>query len=375
MGRSPQAAVAVLIRRAGTPGAEVLLGKRLSDPRDPWSGQISFPGGHAESSDADLLDTAVRELHEESGLVQDRTSLTGRLPDDHAGSGTNEMAVTPWLFLGDFPEAPGGDGEIVRWAWVPLSLLDGPRVPAPAGQTGVSTPLGLLWGMTLRILDGLWQRPLLPDIHRLLLDFDGTFYPHDHPLFSVIDRRISLYVARIRHLSEEAGDAHRRELYQKYGNTLHGLMAEGLTDQPDYLRFVFDIPDSDFPGPAPEIGAALERIALPADIFTNAESSYVRRCLRLMGLGEWSGAIYDLPFFKYDCKPHAAVYEMVKACCTEPAAQAIFVDDKEENCIAGHEAGYRTTVISEALQDCSRTDFRIRSLPELTRLLLPHLGA
>lgn len=374
----PKAAVSILIRNAGTPRAEVLLGRRAARPDDPWSGQIAFPGGRREPTDADLLDTALRELTEESGLSLTREDLTGKLPTAHAGRLTGIwMAVEPWLFLGDFPDAPGGDGEMVEWAWIPLTLLDdaSARVPSPAeGYPGIRTSLGTLWGMTLRTLEALWQNPLL-SVRRMLLDFDGTFYPRDHDLFRIIDTRISLYVARCKKLTDEEGDKRRQELYQQHGNTLHGLMFEGLKDPDDFLRFVFDLPDDVFPAPAPEIGAALLRIGLPADIFTNAEDSYVRRCLRLMQLGEWTGAIHDLPSFGYDCKPHHAVFEMVKTRHPEPAGEVVFVDDQPDNCSTGRETGYRTVLVRKAFPDWDKADFRIGSLPELPRILLPHLGA
>lgn len=42
-------------------------------------GQMSFPGGMAEEGDVDLLDTALRETEEETGLVRDLVRVVGRL--------------------------------------------------------------------------------------------------------------------------------------------------------------------------------------------------------------------------------------------------------------------------------------------------------
>ena len=63
-----RAAVA-LIFRAGADGApELLFIKRAEYPADPWSGQIAFPGGREEPTDGELIQTAVRETREETGL-------------------------------------------------------------------------------------------------------------------------------------------------------------------------------------------------------------------------------------------------------------------------------------------------------------------
>lgn len=43
------------------------------------SGQISFPGGKVEDSDSDLIETAIRETHEEVGVSADNYSVWGEL--------------------------------------------------------------------------------------------------------------------------------------------------------------------------------------------------------------------------------------------------------------------------------------------------------
>ena len=64
--------------------AAVLYILRRANERDPWSGQVGFPGGRQQESDHDDLATAVRECREEVGLHLDDAEsyeLLGRLPD------------------------------------------------------------------------------------------------------------------------------------------------------------------------------------------------------------------------------------------------------------------------------------------------------
>jgi 8-oxo-dGTP pyrophosphatase MutT (NUDIX family) len=55
-----------------------LLFRRTPD-NSPHSGQISFPGGKQETTDNNLLHTALREAEEEVGIPQDCPKILGKL--------------------------------------------------------------------------------------------------------------------------------------------------------------------------------------------------------------------------------------------------------------------------------------------------------
>ena len=57
----------------------VLLTRRTDHLTD-HPGQISFPGGRAEPEDADVVATALREAHEEIGIVPSEVEVLGTLP-------------------------------------------------------------------------------------------------------------------------------------------------------------------------------------------------------------------------------------------------------------------------------------------------------
>jgi 8-oxo-dGTP pyrophosphatase MutT (NUDIX family) len=68
------AAVAVLFKQGGE-GPELLLIKRVSSPNDPWSGQISFPGGRWRFTDKKPVGgLSLRELEEETGISREAVS-------------------------------------------------------------------------------------------------------------------------------------------------------------------------------------------------------------------------------------------------------------------------------------------------------------
>lgn len=101
-------------------GVTVLLTQRTSHLRD-HAGQISFPGGRAEASDADAIDTALRETEEEVGLARRHVEVIGTLPVYHT---VTDYDVTPIVALVHPPFELAIDAHEVAEAFeVPLAFL------------------------------------------------------------------------------------------------------------------------------------------------------------------------------------------------------------------------------------------------------------
>ncbi|RJS95058.1 CoA pyrophosphatase [Salinisphaera sp. Q1T1-3] len=82
-------------------------------------GQISFPGGRIEATDASPAAAALREAWEEIGLVPERVRMLGQLPTYRTVTG---FAITPcvgWIAPGR-PCRPD-DREVARVFGVPLA--------------------------------------------------------------------------------------------------------------------------------------------------------------------------------------------------------------------------------------------------------------
>jgi 8-oxo-dGTP pyrophosphatase MutT (NUDIX family) len=75
----------------------VLLTQRTSN-LSKHAGQISFPGGRSEPTDADAVATALREAQEEVGLDPARVHVLGSMPTYTTGTG---FVVTPVVGLID----------------------------------------------------------------------------------------------------------------------------------------------------------------------------------------------------------------------------------------------------------------------------------
>ena len=167
------AAVAAIFRD-GPEGAELLFIQRAEHQDDPWSGQVGFPGGRSEQSDASLEHTAARETSEEVGLeLLDAPDVRRLGPLDQLQARARRrilpMAITPFAFVHDGPERPTlqPNEEVESAFWIPVGRLADPEhrvwyehpmaevdylFPAiDLGQPG--TPLwGLTHYMTMEIL-------------------------------------------------------------------------------------------------------------------------------------------------------------------------------------------------------------------------------
>ncbi len=119
-----RAAVAALLHH-GEHGLAVLLMKRAERTGDPWSGQVSLPGGRHEPDDPDLHTTAVREAEEELALgLTTGARYLGRLAALHPRSGGPAgMEVTPFVFVTDAPPTPRLGAEAAAAFWLPIPLV------------------------------------------------------------------------------------------------------------------------------------------------------------------------------------------------------------------------------------------------------------
>lgn len=117
------AAVAVILRDSllnSCPSPELLLIQRAQHPQDPWSGNLSFPGGKIDSEDRSAYAAAIRETREEVNLCLSRKHCLGRLDDIYAA----RVKVRVSAFVFNVParfDYVQGNYEVQRHFWIPLT--------------------------------------------------------------------------------------------------------------------------------------------------------------------------------------------------------------------------------------------------------------
>jgi 8-oxo-dGTP pyrophosphatase MutT (NUDIX family) len=144
--------------------ASVILTKRAETLTD-HSGQVAFPGGRIDPTDASPEEAALREAWEEIGLDAAQVEVIGRVPDYVSGSGyriapvlsivrpgfqltINEQEVdaafeVPLRFLMDPANHTQNSREFNKQLWVYYDMpYDGQRI----------------WGVTAGIIRTLYER-------------------------------------------------------------------------------------------------------------------------------------------------------------------------------------------------------------------------
>lgn len=162
--RKLRAAAVLVAVCAGVDGPSVLLTKRASGLQH-HPGQIAFPGGKIDDTDATPEAAALREAQEEVGLDPALVTVLGRLAAHETVTG---YSVTPILGLvrDDFSTRPeaGEVDEVFRVPLVHLTDLSRFRVERRRwlGQWRYyyAVPYGpyYIWGATARMLRGLAER-------------------------------------------------------------------------------------------------------------------------------------------------------------------------------------------------------------------------
>jgi 8-oxo-dGTP pyrophosphatase MutT (NUDIX family) len=158
--RIPAAVLVLFVYRRGVPS--LVFGKKTEDVPH-HKGQFSFPGGVVRSSDATVVEAALREAREEIGVEASAVEVLG-LFDDIPTTVTN-FVITPVLGLARGEPSFQPDGrEIERVIEIPLAHLlqpDAFRVEQWERE-GVRRPVvfvhygdDVVWGTTGRILQEL----------------------------------------------------------------------------------------------------------------------------------------------------------------------------------------------------------------------------
>lgn len=211
----------------------------------------------------------------------------------------------------------------------------------------------------------------------LLVDLDETLYPSSSGMVEEISRRMTTYVSRYLKLDEDRAALLRRELSQKHGTTLTGLMTEYNFNDPEaYLEFAHPTDVGRYLHKDPELASALSSIALPKSILTNAPQEHALRILEYLEIAHLFERIFDIRTNNFRGKPEKEVYHHVLSELDRKASEVLFIDNRIDYLLSFQEIGGKILWVAEADPKLSPPEGvpRIANIKELPDFLLRSLS-
>jgi putative hydrolase of the HAD superfamily len=181
----------------------------------------------------------------------------------------------------------------------------------------------------------------------LIFDLDNTLYSRKRDLFSLIDRRINLYMSDVLGIPPGEVDGLRRRYWQDYGVTLGGLIRHHGVDPEDYLHYVHDVDVNERLDRDPELRTALTASPLRKVVFTNASSDYAQRVLCSLGIEDCFEELFDIRTASFLPKPFPEPYRKVLDRLGVEGDQCVMVEDTLKNLKTAKELGMATVWVGE----------------------------
>jgi len=148
------AAVALILKPTDE-DFQVLLVKRVQNPKDPWSGNMALPGGKREPEDATLKATAIRETYEETGLHIENAQFLGVTRAVYSRPVLG-LCILPFVVvLADVQEIKLSSSELESFIWVPIEKLSQSKATTQVRIDKVPAFIFenvVVWGITHQIL-------------------------------------------------------------------------------------------------------------------------------------------------------------------------------------------------------------------------------
>lgn len=216
--------------------------------------------------------------------------------------------------------------------------------------------------MSAEIADGLSH------VDTWLFDLDNTLYPPEAEFMSLIEGRMTAFVARETGLPKAEAFALQKRYLSEHGTTLAGLMAHHGVDPEAFLNEVHDVSMAGLT-PDPGLREAIAGLSGRRLVFTNGDKAHAERVLRKLELDDLFEATFHIALADYIPKPHPKTFaRMIEAHDVVPASTAFF-EDTPKNLKPAFELGMTTVLVGPRALDTEEpfVHFRTRHLEPFLR--------
>ena len=185
-----------------------------------------------------------------------------------------------------------------------------------------------------------------------IFDLDNTLYPAGSEFMTLMEGRMTEFVARETGLPRAEARALQKKYLHEHGTTLAGMMANhGMAPEP-FLTEVHDVA-LDSLEPIPELADCIGRLPGRRLVFTNGDERHARRVLAHLGLDGLFEDVFHIAAADYIPKPRPEAFaRMIERHGVEPA-RAAFFEDSERNLEPAARLGMTTVLVGPAAHQSS----------------------
>lgn len=204
----------------------------------------------------------------------------------------------------------------------------------------------------------------LTHIDTWLFDLDNTLYPAECEFMSLVEGRMTEFVARETGLPKPQALALQKKYLHEHGTTLAGLIANHGVDPERFLEEVHDVA-LDRIRPDTALIEGLSRLPGRRLVFTNGSQAHAQRVLAHLGVADLFEDVFHIAAADYVPKPAPATFERLVARHAVPPRETAFFEDSERNLAPAAQLGMTTVLVGAHAADSAAkfVHYRTHDLP------------
>ena len=177
-----------------------------------------------------------------------------------------------------------------------------------------------------------------------IFDLDNTLYCANSGIFNQIHKKMGEFISNNLNLNLEQAKKLQKKYFIINGTTLRGLMINHKINPNEFLEYVHNI-NFDIIKPDKKLNNLLNKIPGKKIVFTNADSTYVKKILNKLNLNETFDDIFDIEKADYIPKPDIKTYKKLIKTYGLDVKKTILFDDIPNNLIPASNLGVTTVQI------------------------------
>jgi putative hydrolase of the HAD superfamily len=204
-----------------------------------------------------------------------------------------------------------------------------------------------------------------------IFDLDDTLHDASAHIFPHINRSMTEYIMTHLELCEADACALRRDYWQRYGATLHGLMRHHGTNPQHFLHHTHQFPHlGTMVIRARGLRHTLLRLSGRKVVFTNAPMAYALQVLDLLGIRDLFQDVFSIESTRFHPKPARQGFLRILRSLRVPARRCAMVEDSLPALRTAKRLGMKTVYVNPSARRPSFVDARIGSIQALPNTTL-----